>query len=140
MKTEKKPRRGVTSLLARTRALAKTHNLKAKALATGTGVSVPVAQRIINNELNNVAIKTETRLRDWLKAIEGKPAPVPVIKPVIKPTPPKHGKDFQVVIDNLEREVATKDYTVRQFRILCAKQERKINKLKRQRNKLIKLL
>jgi hypothetical protein len=63
-----KARRGIKSLLGATRALIAAKHFTGKEVAEASGISRPVAYRIIKGQTITCSLKTEARLRDWVAA------------------------------------------------------------------------
>jgi hypothetical protein len=64
--TNRKARRGIPALLKRARALISEQCLSGAEFSRATGISDPVSNRLINDQLSTVAKKTERKLREWI--------------------------------------------------------------------------
>lgn len=151
-KAQIKPRRGITTLLKSTRALIASRGLKGTEFATQSGVSTPVAHRIIKGSQTTIAVKTEARLRKWLEANTevsplSDPPPEKVVWQRVVEKPEDAGERGPLeklletsTVDALEREVTRKDYLIKTLERMNNQQRKSIKRLKRQRDKLIELL
>lgn len=98
------PRRGITTLMNRTRKVVEDRGISGVTLARESGISTPVAHRLLNNSIYTIAKKTEFKLRAWLdvndkeKVVKRKP-----LVSLAMPNPDPHGVGRDVL--KVRREI-----------------------------------